>query len=271
MNVRSVPYTGEELKEKYVRGEMTDEDMNRDAVQALYDYEWKNIESGLTDDMEVIDFCIDYFMACEDYIKPEAEYHILEERIMNGIDSFYNIKQVNKRRTKTFRLSVGMCAVLIIILSIQTISIAYGKNFIRIALLRSEELLTYIFYGNQSAGNDVYLSLEPGWIPEGYTIKENIENNTDSSTLIGYIFTNDEDEIFSIYIEIWNDGESGFVFYEIDNKYVNEFIYYGISHYIESNNGILTATWQCENRNYIISGNLNKEEIKKIIISFYGG
>ena len=108
--------------------------------------------------------------------------------------------------------------------------------------------------------------LAPTWIPEGFSIYDFSVSDTPAQIFITSSFRYSAK---SLIIQIVSLSDSSLSFYEKSGEDVSIYRRNGIDHHIIINEEKISVVWMSENNKCYITGDITKDEIKKIIDSIY--
>lgn len=118
---------------------------------------------------------------------------------------------------------------------------------------------------------DIRENLVPSWYPAGMTASETKIFRDEYSITVYCSFSNEESKFFNIDVTLYQSANDiGDFIFEKDDTPVDQYTRNEKTFYIFSNEDTLTATWASGNLVETISGNLQIEELKKIIDSIGG-
>ena len=109
----------------------------------------------------------------------------------------------------------------------------------------------------------------PKWFPSGTQTTDNIVQTTTSDGVRIIATYNYKSGSFDFTIYIYNAPAEQEPVYQKDENVVDELKTHGITHYIMSNNGKSVATWQNDNVEVMIQGDLTADELEEMIHSIY--
>lgn len=105
----------------------------------------------------------------------------------------------------------------------------------------------------------------PQWLPEGYALTESSVYSSGDSFSISASYTYGEDFL----LVLGSRGMFAFGTYQKDSEPVEEFYTNEVRHYIFSNNANYVVVWYYEDTEFMVSGPVSLETIKKIVVSMY--
>lgn len=113
------------------------------------------------------------------------------------------------------------------------------------------------------------LSFAPKWFPEDRYLSEVQFDEYESGTMyFTAIFTNEMGEEL-IYFDLTKNSKPGSTTWEKDDGEMIEFSCNGFTHYIMTNNGLVSAAWYVDPFEISVSGHISVDEAKTIIKSIY--
>ena len=236
----------------------------------------------LTMDTDLIDECVKTIRLLEgreDNMSPERLQEMKRE-----IKSKYKASKGNGQKKIITKKFVRVAACLILIFSMTVAADAFGFNPVKMIVSWKEDtfnLLTKKENGNVQNNNtsnsstfaqieDAFENIKPAplipkWIPDGFIFKyaEKFVRSDNVNILLNYESGDGRVIIFDyvIYNDAAKNTESETLF-EKDSKN-------GINHHIFSNLNQVQAVWGRLNAIYNISGDISRDEIKKIIDDMY--
>lgn len=118
---------------------------------------------------------------------------------------------------------------------------------------------------------DIHERVIPSWIPEGFIQTHLIIHQLLPEQTIVDVTYEKEDGIIRLGFVIHSDkSEVSTSYYIKDDTPVQEYVIWGITHYLFSNGSYNVAVWFNNNVESSISGQISEEEIIKMIHSIYG-
>lgn len=112
----------------------------------------------------------------------------------------------------------------------------------------------------------------PTWVPARFSIKSLVIQELSSHTMITGLYTADESELI-FRISRYPEAEDipYFNFETNDDEKQNKVTKDGITYYYTENYETLRVTWKDGKCLYSISGEVSREEMERMVHSFYGG
>jgi len=198
----------------------------------------------------------------------------------NSTQTIRSINHSKPRRFRTLR-RIGVAAAVFIILSVVFFNATalgvslwqsfaqWGRETFRFAskaesMLINEQLMPM---HRALAELGIKEKLAPTWIPEGFTLAEFSNTETNLSNIVSSLFNN---ESMYIIIQITCKNEPMDTIYEMNGEEdVSSYTRKGITHYIMTNEGKMSVVWNNMNYECIIAGDITEAEARKMIDSIY--
>lgn len=113
----------------------------------------------------------------------------------------------------------------------------------------------------------------PTWIPARYSIQDLAIQETPIYKIVIAVYNTDQTSELAVRIACYSEEEDipDFNFEKNDDKEQDESTKNGITYYLTENYGTLRVTWKDGNYLYSISGEVTREEINRMVNSYYGG
>ncbi len=186
------------------------------------------------------------------------------EKNMESVIKKAKIKYVNIRQF-TIRRSI-IAASLIIFIYMATLSVeAFRAPLIRLTEKIYTEFSEILFDNEENIDTptrikDLYV---PGYIPEGYTLKE--ESEEKMTMMHHFIYTNEKDQF--IFVQQYTLGVSMSV--DTEGTTTERIMIKGMEGIIYSKKGLTTIIVNDDNYVHLVCGYESREEIIKIVESLY--
>lgn len=255
--------TAPELKELYLKGELTPELQTAENLCLLLGYEIQDHKDKTGNDIyeynEIIQFCREKLME----IPPEERNQHVYKYIRNvGVEQ-YVWKLLKKKRT-------------IVILGVLIFCILFTGRFIAYSINMG------MFGFNQSNGKEESIKVEPTtiadkiqqnenyftWLPKGYDLKISSQENTAYGKLFIYEYIDKSQKIITLRIQELSD-ETFSIYAEKNTEDMKIFIVNGIHFYTSMNKNLNQILWTEDHYYHSLYGDTDMNILENIIKKNY--
>lgn len=179
------------------------------------------------------------------------------------------------RHRKLFRIGVVAAVLIVLFAAVTAAAAAFGYNLWGWLPVWSEEDVRFVAEDTEKPYAETIPDvlnrlgidepLYPTWLPED--LKQTSTRILEKPLLLYEMYTHDDREL-SITISPTTGSE--YTIYQKTENPPMEYLVGGVVHYIFDNTNNLLAVWNTENYSTVIAGNIQIEEMEKIIDSVYG-
>lgn len=222
----------------------------------------------------------------------EKSWNVFEEKYMTMESKNAHTHQANIKHRKRNLWQI-LAAAIVVALSCGALTAqAFGYNIFRFVAQWTDEVFTFRSAIEETVPPsemeelpadkqydsiiDVLYDLNiatkvvPSWYPDGFSQTHLlVSQQHPERTMIDAVFES-ENRLFSISITIYNEmSEDLLGYYMKDENPVYEHDFWGITHYIMSNNSRMSAIWINEKVEVSIQGDITEDELIQMINSIY--
>lgn len=252
---------GSLLREQYRKGEWKNRKITKEEWETLLSYELDLIASGqeTEEDYKICSSCADSLNRIESDNK-EIVKDLYEE-----IDQdMHRIIRVKNRflLQRVFKRAIASAACFLLLFTMTPVASEFGvgwKDGLYKVVVRQKDIT------NPPNLEDIG---QPAWIPEGFHLVDQYVEDTDNKNYYYYMYKGDDSKKgFQIQI-LLPQLDSNLMIEIQDNEPLEVFYEKGITYKLGRNMKQNIIFWYDQGLWYYISGNISKENLKKIALSY---